>query len=100
MAGVARSIRRKEIVAAALVAACSLGTFRLGLRIPLALAEAMLLVAILAVPLASPALVAAIRHMPIVQRAAFGSIAAATLIGHFHAKIYDTFPFVEWDIYA
>jgi hypothetical protein len=60
----------------------------------------MLLVAILAVPLASPALVAIVRRTPILQRVVFGSIAAAMLIGHFHAKIYDTFPFIEWDIYT
>lgn len=100
MAGVGGSVRGKESVAAALIAACSLGTFRFGLPIPPAIAEAILLVAILAVPLGSPALVGVIRRTPIVQRAAFGSLAAAMLIGHFHGKIYDTFPFVEWDIYT
>ena len=87
-------------MAAALIAVCSLGTFRVGLGLPPAVGEAILLVAILAVPLASPALVAIIRRTPIVPRGVFGGIAALMLIGHFHGKIYDTFPFVEWDIYA
>jgi hypothetical protein len=100
MLRVGRSVRGKEGVAAALIAAASLGTFRFALRIPSAITEAMLLLAILAVPLASPALIAIIRRTPIVQRAVFGGIAAAMLIGHFYRNIYDTFPFVEWDIYA
>jgi hypothetical protein len=86
-------------VAATVIVGCGLGAFRFVLPLPPAIAEVILLLAILAVPLASPALIAVMRRVPTAQRAAWGGIVAAVLIGHFHGKIYDTFPFVAWDIY-
>lgn len=95
-----RWVRWREGVAAAVIVACGLGMFRFVLPMPVAVTEAILLLAIFAVPLTSPALIAIMRGTSFAQRAVFGGIAAAALIGHFHGKIYDTFPFVRWDIYA
>ncbi|HVM95346.1 MAG TPA: hypothetical protein VMT89_03100 [Candidatus Acidoferrales bacterium] len=76
--------------------ACGLGLLR---RLPTA-AEVLLVVAIFSFLLASSDFVSAIRRTPSMQLVCFAGLAAAILTGHFHGKYYDTFPFVEWDIYT
>lgn len=38
--------------------------------------------------------------MPPAQQLVAATLVAAVLAGHFHGKVYNTFPFVDWDIYA
>jgi hypothetical protein len=95
-----RCARWREGAAAIVIAGCAVGAFRSTLGIPPAIVEAVLLLAIVAVPLTSAGLVTIVRQIPMMQRTVFGCLLAAIVFGHFHRTIYDTFPFVEWDIYV
>lgn len=93
-------LRRWQAVLVALAVTCGLGAHYVIPRFPPAAAEALLVAALLYILLASRPALAAVRSMPPGQRLVAATLVGAVLGGHFHARVYNTFPFVDWDIYA
>ena len=81
-----------------LVAACGLGFLQQAL-IHRGAIEALIVAAVLSVLVAAPEFGAVLRRASLPQGAVLAGIAVAMLIGHFGGRVYDTYPFVPWDIY-
>ena len=94
------AVRRRETVLVALVVMYGLGVLHLMPRVPPAAAEGLLIAALLHVLAASRQAREAVQRMALPQRLVAAILVGVVLVGHFHARAHDTFPFVEWDIYA
>ncbi|MBI3782820.1 MAG: hypothetical protein HY270_05395 [Deltaproteobacteria bacterium] len=93
------SVLRREILFAVLVVACGLGVLRRIPGLPAMVIEAALVVAMSSILFAVPEIATIVRRISRARRTILACLPAAVLIGHFHGKLYDTFPFVPWDIY-